>query len=353
MRTDDLKQAWPAPSRPCPVLFIGAGGIVQNAHIPAYRRLGIPFHGFFDLDEKASARARELAGSGQVLSTLAEAVCQPGVVFDVALPASAVYSVLEALPDRASVLIQKPLGETLEEARKIVALCRRKQLLAAVNLQLRFSPGLLALRDAVERELVGRVIDVEVRVNAYTPWQLWPFLRGIPRHELLYHSIHYLDFIRSLLGEPLGVYSRAVRHPSLSEYSDTRSATIVDYGDQCRVCLSVFHGHDYGPRHAMSQIKVEGSQGAIVAKLGVNLNYPEGEPDTLELNLDRRVWQSVALRGSWFPEAFEGTMSNLQRYAAGEDDVLWTSVDDAARTMALVEACYLSSACGGTPIPSV
>jgi hypothetical protein len=46
-------------------------------------------------------------------------------------------------------------------------------------------------------------------------------------------------------------------------------------------------------------------------------------------------------------------MSNVQRFAAGEDAALVSSVDDAARTMALVEACYESSARGATPIPPV
>ena len=44
-------------------------------------------------------------------------------------------------------------------------------------------------------------------------------------------------------------------------------------------------------------------------------------------------------------------MANLQRFASGEDRQLWTCVEDAYRTMALVEACYRSSAGGGTPIP--
>ena len=44
-------------------------------------------------------------------------------------------------------------------------------------------------------------------------------------------------------------------------------------------------------------------------------------------------------------------MSNLQRDVAGEDDTLVGSVHDAIRTMAVVEACYTSSAGGGTSIP--
>jgi hypothetical protein len=45
-------------------------------------------------------------------------------------------------------------------------------------------------------------------------------------------------------------------------------------------------------------------------------------------------------------------MSNLQRFAAGEDEVLLTSVEDAWHTMALVEACFRSSAAPATPVPT-
>jgi hypothetical protein len=73
----------------------------------------------------------------------------------------------------------------------------------------------------------------------------------------------------------------------------------------------------------------------------------------LDVALEKGRWQPVDLRGSWFIEAFEGPMSNLQRFVAGEDAALVSPVDDAIRTMALVEACYDSSASGGTPIPEV
>ena len=102
----------------------------------------------------------------------------------------------------------------------------------------------------------------------------------------------------------------------------------------------------------MSQIKVEGTEGAAIAKMGVNLNYPDGEPDELTIVTGRGEWEFVPLRGSWFLEAFEGPMSNVQRFTAGDDAALVSSVDDALRTMAVVEACYESSAHGATPIPT-
>jgi predicted dehydrogenase len=108
----------------------------------------------------------------------------------------------------------------------------------------------------------------------------------------------------------------------------------------------------------MSQLKVEGRRreggaGAAIAKMGVNLNYPHGEPDELRMAIDGSGWTDVALRGSWFLEAFEGPMSNLQRVASGEDTALVSPVEDALRTMAVVEACYESSMRGATPVPRV
>ena len=79
--------------------------------------------------------------------------------------------------------------------------------------------------------------------------------------------------------------------------------------------------------------------------MGVNLDYPTGLPDTLEIARDGE-WEPVPLRGSWFTEAFEGPMSNLQRFVTGEDAALVSPVSDAIRTMAVVEACYASSARG-------
>ncbi len=96
---------------------------------------------------------------------------------------------------------------------------------------------------------------------------------------------------------------------------------------------------------------VEGVDGAARVTWGVNLSYPTGPADTMEVARNG-AWQPVPLRGSWFTEAFEGPMSNLQRFVAGEDPTLVGSIDDAIKTMALVEACYESSVRGATPVPA-
>src|SRR5262249_56602791 len=117
----------------------------------------------------------------------------------------------------------------VEAARRILAICQERRLVAALNFQLRFSPNMLALADLVSSGRLGALTDIEVRIVDRQPWEQWSFLRGAPRLEVLYHSIHYLDAIRSLAGEPLGVYCRVTAHPSLTAFRDTRSSIILDY----------------------------------------------------------------------------------------------------------------------------
>lgn len=347
-----LTQQWPLPSSPRPIVVIGAGSIVRDAHLPVYRRLGFPVTGIFDVNPGAARERAEQFAIPAALTSLDDALETPAAVFDIAVPPGEIAAIIERMPPGSAALIQKPMGRDLDEAGRILAVCRKRDLTAAINFQLRFAPNMLALKDAIARGLLGDLTDIEVRINLHTPWGYWKFLEGAPRLEVLMHSIHYLDLIRHLAGEPRGVYCRGVRYSGLDAFSDVRTTTILDYGDMLRCSLTLNHTHEFGPKHAVSELRVEGTRAAARARMGVNLNYPHGEPDELEFcERGSSEWTNVPLRGSWFTEAFEGPVSNLQRAASGEDTALISPVTDAIRTMAIVEACYASSAAGGTPIP--
>lgn len=343
-----LRQSWPAPTRPRPIVIIGAGGIVNDAHLPAYRLAGFPVAGVFDIDGE---KARKLAAKWDIpaFATLEEAIATPGAVFDLALPPAVHMSVLPKLADGSAVLLQKPMGTDLAQATEILELCRKKKLVAAVNFQLRFAPMMLAAKDALDRGWLGQLVDTEVHLNLVTPWHLFPFLKGLPRVEIAVHSIHYLDLIRGFSGNPIGIHARTMGHPS-TDLAQTRTSALIDFADGVRTTLSINHNHDWGRRFQDASFRFEGSQGAAMIKLGLLLDYPAGEPDELWITRKGADWTQVPLRGGWFPHAFMGTMSNLQRFAAGEDENLVTSVEDAWHTMALVEAAFQSAATPATPI---
>ena len=85
-----LRQAWPVPSAPRPIVIIGAGAIVRTAHLPAYTRLGLPVAGVFDVRTEAAAATARQFGGLQVLPALADACAIRDTVFDVAVPGSAI-----------------------------------------------------------------------------------------------------------------------------------------------------------------------------------------------------------------------------------------------------------------------
>ncbi|MFB2562905.1 Gfo/Idh/MocA family protein [Rhizobium sp. IMFF44] len=344
-----LRQWWRKPSKPRPIVIFGAGSIVGDAHLPAYKQTGFPVAGLYDPNaEKAAALAAQWGI--RAFASEAEALAVERAIFDLATPPAAHASILGKLPRGAYALIQKPMGSDLAGATEILRVCRERDIKAAVNFQLRFAPMMLALYDVVNKGCLGEVVDFDAWLALATPWGLWPFLKGLPRIEIAMHSIHYLDFIRGLLGNPQGVHAKTIGHPN-HDVAQTRTAAILDYGDKVRCVLSVNHDHDFGRKFQACEFRIAGTKGAAYVKLGVNLDYPRGEPDELWIRPEGGSdWVEVKLEGAWFPDAFVNRMANLQRFASGEDQELIGSVEDAWQTMALVEAAYQSSATPATPI---
>jgi predicted dehydrogenase len=343
------------PSRPLPIALIGAGGIARDAHLPAYRKANLEVIGVYDLEPDRGKALAAQFGIPRVYASLDEAMQEapPNCIFDIAVPASALPAIVGALPDHSSALLQKPLGENLDQASEIRDLCSAKQITAAVNFQLRFAPYVLEARSLIAAGAIGEIVDMEVRVTVSTPWHLWPFIQQVPQFEILYHSIHYIDLLRSFLGEPQGVYANSFAR---SNNNRVGSAIILNYGDRARAVIGTNHSHGFGLRHQESYVKWEGTRGAIKAQMGLLMNYPEGETDCLEYcQVDAGTgkaieWKSIACDGSWFPDGFIGTMGSLQQYVQGARASLPTSVEDAFRTMSVVEAAIRSHQCGGRPV---
>ena len=347
------------PSEKRPVYIIGAGGIVNTAHLPAYQVAGFNVQGIFDLvHAKAKATANKF-NIPNVFETLDEmlASASANAVFDVAVPGAETISILKKLPEGSSVLLQKPMGETYDEAKEILQLVRNKKIHAAVNFQLRYAPYILAAKELINRALLGELNDIEVNVNVYTPWHLWNFLNDSPRVEILYHSIHYIDLIRNLLGNPHSVYAKTTKHPAMTELASVRSNIIMDYGDMIRANILTNHCHNYGIPKQQSYIKIEGSKGAVLINFGALIDYPRGAADSFEFVLledgKEPEWQKMKIEGSWFPHAFIGSMSQLMLAAEGSIQQPDNSVEDCVHTMACLEAAYRSNERGGVLLSEI
>lgn len=339
-----------------PIVIIGAGGIVNTAHLPAYKLAGYQVAGIYDVNKEKAQETAANFNIPQVYDSLQQAVdhAADAVVFDVAVPGAEIMNILQQLPARATVLMQKPMGNDFKAAQEILQLTRDKQMMAGVNFQLRYAPYIKAVRQLIRQGAIGELCDIEVHVNVFTPWHLWTFLFESPRVEILYHSIHYIDLVRSFLGNPFGMYAKTVRHPNMFQLASVRSNIIMDYGDMVRANILTNHCHQFGLKHQASYIKFEGTRGAIKVTLGVLINYPQGMPDTIEYvsmnGPGAGEWKTVPVEGTWFPHAFMGSMEQMMLAVNKEIAEPDNSVEDCIDTMACVEAAYRSSEQGGMPL---
>lgn len=341
------------PKQPRPIFIIGAGGIVNDAHLPAYQLASFPVLGVFDIDKGKAENIAQKFEIPRVFGSLSEMIqsAPKEIVFDVALPGSAMIGVLQQLPHGTAVLLQKPMGEDLSQAKQILKLSKEKDLTAAINFQLRYAPYIQMARDMINDGLLGELVDIEVNVNVFTPWHIWKFMYGLPRVEILYHSIHHIDLIRSFLGNPIGIYAKTVKHPDMKELASVKSNIIMDYGNMLRANILTNHCHLFGHDKQQSYIKFEGTKGAIKITIGLLMDYPVGMSDKFEYILLEEgkmpEWQIKHIEGGWFPHAFIGSMAQVMLAADGIIDKPDNSVDDCIHTMACVEAAYQSSEGGG------
>src|SRR5438128_1700153 len=99
----DLQQRWPLPAAPRPIVIIGAGSIVRDAHLPVYARLGFPVAGIFDINSAASRERAQAFNIARVFDSLGTALATPDAIFDVAVPPAAIAGILEQLRSGAAV----------------------------------------------------------------------------------------------------------------------------------------------------------------------------------------------------------------------------------------------------------
>ena len=349
----NLPTSLPMPKKMMNIVIIGAGGIVSDAHLPAYKKAGFKVLGIFDPIKEKAEKCASNYNIEKVYSSQEEALSEKDVVFDIAVPPQVLLDVVKKLPDGSVCQLQKPMGNSMKDASEIKSIIKEKNIIACVNLQLKFSPMMIALREAINQEMIGNITELEISLSVKTPWHLWPFLESLENVEVPLHSIHYLDWIRSVLGNPKSVHCKSVKHPSVPKLADARSSIILEYDRDLRCCLSINHTHNtdiHGMNHSHAYARVEGLKGAAYIKFGLLLNYPKGEPEEIEISTDGVSWTKVDNVGTWFPDAFIGTMSSLQRFASGEDDELLHSIHNAYETMAVVYACLESNSTPGTKV---
>jgi predicted dehydrogenase len=344
--TSDYQPKWriePGAGRDLRIGIIGCGGIVTGAHLPAYQAAGLNVVAVFDRDaDKARSVAADfgipaVAGSAQEL-----AVRDDVDIVDIAVVPWVQPEIVPVVADAGKpMLCQKPLAMDYATGVQVVEVAETAGVLLAVNHQMRWDAGIAAARDLVEQGVLGTVTESQVQVSVSTPLHLWAWIAEMPHLDIKVHSTHYLDSLRSILGDPVWVTSVHGRYPEQAPVvGETVTKTILEYSDGHQALVATNHYNEHGEPYA--EFRLLGTASMLTGTIGLMYDYPNGRPDTLSLYRDGEEVQSFDLDTKWLPDAFLGPMSELMDAIATGRAPL-TAGREMLPTLAIGEAAYLSA----------
>jgi predicted dehydrogenase len=333
--------------------IVGCGGIVNYAHLPAYQVSGFRVVTCHDRDLTAAERTAADHHIPKVATTLDDLLADDDVeIVDIAVTPAAQVAIAErAAAAGKHLLCQKPLALDYPAAARLVATAREAGVKLAVNQQMRWDAGIRVAHQLIGQGALGQLADARIEVSVRTPWHLWPWMAQSPQLEVMYHSIHYHDSLRFLLGEPQRVTAVHGRFPEQSETGETRTTTVLEYETGLITLVDVNH-HNWSD-DAYARFRFLGSDGIMTGTIGLLYDYPHGRIDTLsyQANEEPRVWHEAPLRTRWIPDAFAGPMVSLMQAieSGGEPE---TSGADNLGTLRVVHAAYRSAAEGRSIAPA-
>lgn len=332
---------------------IGAGMIMAECHLAAYSEAGFPVVAIASRTEEKARAVAERWGIATVHASPSALIADPQVdILDIAFPPDQQPALIrKALrqPHIKAILAQKPLALTLEEAKALRDEAAAAGKILSVNQNMRYDQSMRVLKQILDRGELGDAVMATIEMRAIPHWQA--FLEDYDRLTLSNMSVHHLDVLRFLFGEP----------DAITTVTRTDPRTTFDHKDGITVSTLTFPGgllavsmEDVwsGPREGgfdsdiYIKWRVEGIDGVAQGTIG----WPDGSPSTLRYASRKTTggkWVSPKWETMWFPHAFIGVMEQLQ-YAVNSGEPPALSVADNVKTVALVEAGYRSIAEGRT-----
>jgi predicted dehydrogenase len=131
-----------------------------------------------------------------------------------------------------NVVVDKPFTITVEEARRLSAIAKKKKVLLSVFQNRRWDSDFLTIQDAIGRDLTGRVVMFESRIDRYRPdvRERWREVPG-PGAGLLYDlGPHLIDQTLVLFGIPDDVQATLAKQRSGAR-TDDFFQLVLRYGE--------------------------------------------------------------------------------------------------------------------------
>ena len=329
--------------------IIGSGFIVNDCHLPAYRKLGLNITAIASRTNENARKTAKLHKIPKVHENIEALLDDSSIeILDIAVPPQHQPDLILAACQRGTVkgiLAQKPLALDYATARNLVETCKNKGIILAVNQNMRFDPSVLEASSLLNEGRFGDAVFTTITMRGIPHWQPWQ--AELESATLKIMSIHHLDCLRYWHGNPEAIYCSTRPDPRTTfPHHDGICTSILEYSDGFRAIIidDVWTGpaHEGCPSDIHIEFRIEGTQGLAIGEIGW-CQDPYTTPSTLRhAAIGDSKFTEANLKGSWFPDAFGGTMLDLLRAVKLQAPPTLSGCDN-LKTIALVEAAVLSS----------
>jgi len=208
-------------------VVVGAGGI-SGAWFPPLLTEKIDVAGVVDLNLKtANARIEQYKldaiASSDLKATLKKT--KPDFVLDLTVPDAHCAVTCAALQAGCHVVGEKPMANSMTEARRMVRTAQKAKKLYMVSQSRRWEPKHLAIHKAIANKALGTVTTANC--DFYIGAHFGGFRDVMPSPLILDMSIHHFDLVRYMTGaDPVAVYAREF-NPKGSWYKNEVAASCI------------------------------------------------------------------------------------------------------------------------------
>ncbi len=330
--------------------ILGSGFIVNDCHLVAYRKAGFNPVAIASRTRANAEKVAQRHGISRVYDTPEQLLDDPSIeVLDIAVPPMQQLALIEAACLRKTIkgiLAQKPLGMNYAEAVEAVRACEAAGITLAVNQNMRYDQSVRAAMTLLKNGTLGEPIFATIDMRGIPHWMDWH--KDLGWLTLRIMSIHHLDTFRYWFGDPEGIYCSVRTDPRTKfRHTDGICTYILEYANGLR-CVGIDDtwtgpAKEGCPADIYIRWRIEGTNGLAIGDIGW-CKDPYTSPSTIRYAAKgMQGFQSPSWPESWFPDAFIGTMAQLLvALETGEKPA--SSGSDNLKTMALVEAAYLSAA---------
>lgn len=211
------------------VVLVGCGGMSGRWLEVAKGMPELEMVGLVDIrEEAAKKRASDFGLQDALIGTDLKDMLQktaPDVVFDCTIPEAHAQTTMTALEHGCHVMGEKPMADSMENARKVLEVAQKAGKIYAVIQNRRYDPRIRRLRNYLESEDIGKITTLNC--DFYIGAHFGGFRDHMEHVLLLDMAIHTFDAARFITGaDPVSVYCREW-NPACSWYDHDASAIAV------------------------------------------------------------------------------------------------------------------------------